>query len=479
MRQRARRWPLVVGALAVLAVGLLAWGVAKAPPSRVTLAVGGADGTYLELAETFRDDLARTGVRLHLHGDIPSADLIKALQDPRSGIDGGIIKGGYLGSLKGRLASAKARERHEEETLAIRSLGRLMLEPIWVFTRGDLPIVSLRDLEGKRILTSTVGSGTRRLALQLLRANGVNPENSVLIEKDLSDDARELGNGEADAAILILAPETDRIQKLLRVPDIRLMDFSPEAKAYTGRFPAISAHVMHRGSVEFEPVIPSADITLLATSSVLVVRRDLHPTLAMLLAHAVIQSPKSSFDKAGDPVLFHVAGLYPNADDPELDVPQEIRTIYKTGDLPFLLRTLAPMNARVGMPFAVTSVASSYGLQTVLLLIPTLTILLPLLRLLPSIYTWSVRRRLLYWYDELKQLEARLESGQGPIGTDEQLDEIERIDAAIRRMRVPLEFFDQLYDLRDHVDLIRRRLMQPPKRAVEPAPADAAITGDG
>ena len=91
-----------------------------------------------------------------------------------------------------------------------------MLEPIWVFTRGDLPIVSLRDLEGKRILTGTALSGARRVALQLLQANGVHRDNAVLIDKELTGDAQALHKGEADAAILILPPEADRIQKLIK-----------------------------------------------------------------------------------------------------------------------------------------------------------------------------------------------------------------------------------------------------------------------
>ena len=36
--------------------------------------------------------------------------------------------------------------------------------------------------------------------------------------------------------------------------------------------------------------------------------------------------------------------------------------------------------------------------------------------------------------------------------------DIERIDAGVRRIRVPLAFSDQLYDLRGHIDFVRQRL---------------------
>jgi uncharacterized protein len=460
MRERWKIWTFALGLLVTIVVAALALPLLMrtGPDGRLVLAVGGGDGTYLALAETYKTELKRHGVKLELRTDLMGADLIKALNDPKSGVDGGIIKGGFMGSLSGRLASAKARAKHDEETLATRSVGRLMLEPIWVFTRQDLPITSLRDLKGKRIVTGSAKSGGRRVVLQLLRANGLNADNTVRIDEELDDKASALIEGKADAAIIIMSPETDRVQRLLRVDGIRLMDFSAEAQAYSSRFPAISSVVLNRGSVEFEPVIPSADITLLATTAAMIVKRSTHPALASLLTHAVAHNPKSSLDKAGDPILFYKGGQFPHIEDPEYDVAQEVRAIHKSGELPFLLKFLAPTTARLNLPFAITSFASAYGVQTVLLLIPALTILLPLFKFFPMAYKWSIRQRLLYWYNELKLLERRLERSRPGEHAEAFIADIERIDHAARRIRVPLEFSDQHYDLRGHIDLVRRRV---------------------
>lgn len=445
----------------IVAVGLLVWSWPRVE-GRIVLATGGSDGAYELLASTYQHELADNGVTLELRPELQGPEIFRGLHEAGAGrIDGGIVKGGLMASLTGRLASVKARSRHETEAANTESVGRLFLEPIWVFTRGSLPITSLRDLVGHRILTGARQSGSRRIVLQLLRANGVNSNNSTLADQELTDDGHALTSGEADAAILILPAEAERIQKLLRVPDIRLMDFSPEAGAYTSRFPALSKVVLYQGCVEFEPLIPSADITLLATSAALVVRNDLHPALVALLAHAVIHNPKSSFDTSGDPVLFYRAGQFPTADDPEYDVSKEVRLAYKTGELPFLLRFLAPLNHRFGLPFSLTTFANAYGVQTVLLLIPALTIILPLVRLAPSVYRWAVRQRLLYWYHELKVLERSLDLV--PASGDQSMrmvQEIERIDAAVRRIHVPREFYDRLYDLRVHIDLVQRRISQ-------------------
>jgi uncharacterized protein len=372
--------------------------------------------------------------------------------------------------MQGRLAGSRSKEWRNGELEKLRSIGRLMYEPIWVFTRGDLPITSLRDLKGKRILVGTRQSGSRRLVTQLLRANGleyrtnlpagvtVDPAMRVTtIEEELTADAEQFRSGKADAAVLISPPDTERLQKLLRQPDIRLMDFESEASAYTNRFPALTKVVMPTGSIEFNPLLPSADITLLATTTALVVRADMDPALVNLLTHTVMNHPRSGFDAAGDPILFYKAGEFPSPSDAEFQVHKDARLVYKSGELPFILRLAAPANHRFGIPFSVTAFMGAHGAKLVLL-IPILAVLLPMMRALPMMYNWFVRRRLLYWYRQLKLLERRVDTSEAFAHLEQSRAEVERIDNAVRRIRVPLTFSDRVYDLRGHIDLVRKQL---------------------
>jgi hypothetical protein len=220
--------------------------------------------------------------------------------------------------------------------------------------------------------------------------------------------------------------------------------------------------VLNKGAVDFEEVIPSENITLLATSVALVVRKDLHPTLVSLLTQAVLNNPKSGFDKVGDPVLFHRAGLFPSADDPEFQVSKEARAVYKSGELPILLRNLAPVSTRLGMPFSFTAFISSYAGQLLLVVLPLAALLVPITRALPPLYAWAVRRRLFYWYSQLKTLERNLDTRGAKLDVAAHQAELERIDGAVRRIRVPLYFTNELYDLRLHIDLVRQRLSTQP-----------------
>jgi uncharacterized protein len=446
----------VVFALAAAWIALIV--LRPGPEPRITIATGGAFGAYDELAETYKDELARFGVELELREPTEGFATLKSLVEGNGEVDAGFVKGGLVGSLQGRLASAKARDWHDNKLKDLRSVGRMFYEPLWVFTRGDLPIETLRDLEGRKIMVGTRQSGTRRVVTQLLKANGIDAKDSTFIEEELPTHAHPLLSGEVDAAMLMLPADSDKIQQLLRVENIRLMDFSPEAEAYVNRFPALSKVVLRLGSVEFNPPIPSADITLLATTPALVIRGDLHPALVSLLAHTVLSRPRSGFDRNGDPVLFYKAGEFPSASDPEFELASEARFVYKSGELPLLLRVLGPINHKLGLPFSLTAFANAHGAQTLLLIIPMLTIVFPLMKLVPILYTWSIRRRLLYWYHQLKLLERSLDHARAPEEIAAQRGKIEHIDAAVRRIRVPLNFSDQFYDLRGHIDLVRQRL---------------------
>lgn len=449
--------------LCLFAAILAAWGLIlwlkPGPEGRLVIATGGAGGAYHQLALTYQKDLARHGIKLELRDTTEGTNTLNNLVlNKESDVQAGFVKGGVAGSLQGRLASQEEHKWHDLQVERLRSVGRVLLEPIWVFYRGPEQIRNLWEFKGKRIMVGTMTSGTRRVASHLLRANNIDAKNATLIDQELSDDGSQLITGDADVAFVILPAESPKIQKLMRATGILLMNFAPEADAYTNRFPALSKVIMNQGSIEFVPEIPSADITLLATTTALVVRTDLHPALASVLTDAVIHNPKAGFDKTGEPVLFHRAGQFPAPSDPEFEMSPDARAVHKSGELPFLLRGLAPATARMGMPFWPAALANAHGAQFILLLIPILSILIPLIRMLPVLYNWSMRRRLLYWYNELKELETSLERAPAQTRSMANIAELDRIETGVAAIRVPQHFYDQLFDLRGHIDLVRQRL---------------------
>ena len=438
---------------------------------KIVMATGGANGAYHALAERYQKDLARYGVTLELRPRVEGIRTLQALfpqfrsefkdYDPKNAdIEVGFIKGTFVESLHGRIATEADQVWHQRQADHLRSIGRVFYEPIWVFTRTGERVKSLRDLKGKRIYIGSVVAGSRRVAGHLLMANGVNDGNATLIQEDFPEDAGPLLSGKADAAILISPPESQRIHILLHIQRLQLMDFSAEADAYVNRFPSLTKLVLRQGAVEFDPEIPPADVTLISTSAALVVRTAANPSLVSLLTQVARQNPKPGSDKRGDPILFFKAGQFPNGEDPELQLHPSARTVYDTGDLPVLLRNVAPMNAKLGLPFWLSAFINEHGTQTLLLLIPLLSILVPLTHYVPMAYKWVIRRRLLHWYERLTALENSLDMGAGNTHLADKTTELNNIESAVSRISVPLHFSDQLYDLRGHIDLVRRRLLQ-------------------
>jgi hypothetical protein len=58
----------------------------------------------------------------------------------------------------------------------------------------------------------------------------------------------------------------------------------------------------------------------------------------------------------------------------------------------------------------------------------------------------------------LKVLVASIDANPSDKHLIERLFEVERIEDAASRIRFPLAFTDQLYNLRSHIDIVQRRL---------------------
>ena len=92
------------------------------------------------------------------------------------------------------------------------------------------------------------------------------------------------------------------------------------------------------------------------------------------------------------------------------------------------------------------------------MLIPLLTLLLPLMRFLPPVYRWRIRARIYRWYKQLRAVDA---ATRVPLAAPEQarlLGELSRIEEEVKQVSVPLSYAEPLYHLRLHIELLRSKL---------------------
>jgi TRAP-type uncharacterized transport system substrate-binding protein len=407
--------------LVVLPVGLLAVLWRSMPPRRVTMAMGAEGGDYHGLGERYRAILARDGVRLNLVETDGSIDSLARLHDPRSGVSVALLQAGMTG---------------EGESPGIVSLGTLGYRPVWVFFRGAELETTMGWAKDKRIAIGPEGSGTRRLALDLFGALGIDVQDVQL--SDLMGDAAAdaLLRGELDIAIMVTSWERPVVHRLMVADSIHTASF-PRADAHVALRPYLNKLVLPRGVADLARDRPPTDLELVAPKTSLIVRADLHPAIQYLLlrAAAEVHAP---------PGLFNSAGEFPAAEPIDLPLSDTAQSYYKSGS-PVLQRYL---------PFWVAALAS----QLLIVLIPLVAIAYPLLRVAPGLYGWGMRRRIYRLYGELKFVEAQLEARDPKAPVDDLRHEIDRLEQHVNHVRIPLAFAQMLYTLRHHIGLVRARL---------------------
>ncbi|MGE4129171.1 MAG: TAXI family TRAP transporter solute-binding subunit [Hyphomicrobiaceae bacterium] len=419
---------LLVGGPAVLLVLAAFWFafqfVKPAPPSQIAITTGSEAGAYYAFGKQYAASLAEAGIKLEVR---PSAGSVENLRRLSSEAPGERVD---LALMQGGIADRKSAP-------GIISLGRIFLEPVWIFHRLGEPVDRLGMLKGKRIAVGGPGSGTRRLAEDLLSANDVNEANTSFLPLSSSAAVEALSRGEADAAFFTFAPESPLLQRLLREEALQLVNLR-HAEAYTRRFPFLTHVVLPEGAIDLVRNLPRQDIHILAAQAALVARDDLPPALAGPIGDAL----RAAHAAGG---MFHRVGDFPQSKDPEFPMSEDAERIYTSGP-PFFQRFL---------PFWLASFIE----RMLIMAVPIATILLPLVKIVPMIYDWRIRSRLLYWYAQLKALERRIASAGQTTRIEALRREIDHIDEAVSMIPVPLHYSDRHYELRGAIDIVRQRIL--------------------
>lgn len=419
-----REYFLIIAPLAVLIVGafwLAFQFVEPAPPRTFTMSTGAESGGYHAFGKRYAAMITKSGIKLELKPSAGSIENLGRLTTAGSGVSVALLQGG--------IATPSGHPN-------LVSLGRLFLEPLWVFYRGNDTVDRLGQFKGQRIAVGPEGSGTRPLALSMLKLNDIDGSTATLSPLAGDGAVKALEAGEIDAAFFVVAPEAPVVQGLLRNPAIKLMSFA-QAEAYTRRLPYLTRIVLPEGAVDMARNIPPRDVAMVAPATALVAREDLHPALVGLLVEAVK-------DVHGVGGMFQRIGDFPKAVDPEFEMSDDAIRAYKNGPS-FLKRYL---------PFWLASFLERMSV----LVLPFATLLLPLVKLGPALYKWSIKRRIFFWYDRLKKLEDRVRLDTTGAQRALHATEIHEIEEAVGTIPVPLTYADQFYSLRAAIDLVRQRL---------------------
>ena len=108
------------------------------------------------------------------------------------------------------------------------------------------------------------------------------------------------------------------------------------------------------------------------------------------------------------------------------------------------------------MPHTLPFWLSSFVSQLLVLLIPGAVVAYPIFRLLPVLYGWAMRRRIVRIYNELRRLESET---PGAVRSGPALSaKLDQLAERAERMHVPPTSTNMLYTLRQHIEMVRARV---------------------
>lgn len=110
------------------------------------------------------------------------------------------------------------------------------------------------------------------------------------------------------------------------------------------------------------------------------------------------------------------------------------------------------------MPFWVANLIE----RLIVLILPLIAVLIPVVRIAPAVYDWRIKGRIFRWYRELKAVEIAAHTASGDDQKQALLRKLDEIEDGVAATRVPLTYWDYTYNLRQHIDFVRARVLGHP-----------------
>ena len=430
---------LTAGPFILIAIGLLVAAYVvldPTPPKHVILGTGPENSAYAKFGEAYRAELKRYGIEVELRQTLGSLQNRRLLRDPKERVDLAFVQGGSNDG------NQQGNEKKKEEMEDLVSLGTLAFDPVWIFYRVESAkklnrggvLTSIPQLRGWKVNVGIRGSGTAGIMNKILTANAVERDELKRSFLDETSAVVSLLEGNLDAAVLVSAPESQMVQMLLQTPGIKVYEYN-QAESYARRYPFLTAAILPRGVVDIARDVPPEDVTLVATTTSLLAREDIHPALVQLFVQAASRIHSG-------PGWVARAGYFPNPQQGEFPLTKDAARYYQSGP-PLLQRYL---------PFSLANLIDRMWVA----LFSIVAVLIPLSRLVPPLYEFRVRSRIFRWYRNLRQIENAHDAGDKT--PPELLAALDKLEARVAGIAVPLSYTDEVYQLRGHIALVRERL---------------------
>jgi TRAP transporter TAXI family solute receptor len=393
--------------------------IEPAPKKVITIATGSKSGNYYKVALKYKELLEKQNVKLNIINTTGSLENIELLNNNK--VDIGFVQGGII---------------DQSNNKNISSLVSVYYEPLWIFYRNNgYSINYVIELIGKKVAIGLNGSGTQYLSKQILKDNGVDQNNTNFLYLGTNQSKDKLINGEIDAMLAVISPDSIAVNELLSDPNIELLSLK-RVKAYDQKYSYLSPLTLYEGTINMYKNLPSENKKILATTANLVCNKNMNDELIRIFLKQVkkVHTTKSIFEQENQ---------FPSLNNLDTVPHDEARKYITNGDS--WLESIFPF-----------WIASNID-RLKLLLIPLLTLLFPLLKGFLPIYNWTMRSKIYKWYVRLDKLDHMNNLEQSQI--DKNIKELNGLKKEIQsQTKVPLAFKGEYYNLLLHIDLVLKEI---------------------
>lgn len=406
------------GALGIVLLGAVLILLQLHPPSTLTLAAGPSGGAYNQVAERYREVLARDGITLTVVETAGSAENAQLIAN--SQVDAAILQGGIT-----------------VPNPDVEAIGAVFFEPM-VFLTGPHSNIHGNPAiwENLRINIGAPGSGTASAFHDFEAAIGLSPDANYIVGMSYDKAVASLLDGSIDIAVFVAPIDAPYLVAAYSDPSIRLL-LLDHAEAISRRLEYAKTVTVPSGAISLAPVIPPSPRLLMALEARLAIGPEMHPALVNRLTMAAIGLHSGRG-------LIRDQGMFPTVEGTGLPINTAARQLIVNG----------PSIWHDWLPYWMASQVH----RLILLMLPILFLLVPALRALPQLYAYLMRWRVWQYYPEIRQIEDQLSNvTDGPALTDMDL-KLVNLDNRLSRLRLPVAYRQTAYEFRVHIGLVRHRI---------------------
>jgi TRAP-type uncharacterized transport system substrate-binding protein len=283
------------------------------PFTGITIATSYKGGDWYQFGEAAIAPLKEHDINVEVVATNGAIENAEKLNDSNSRVNAGFV---YAAALS------------EDQQKGLYSLGSISYDPVWIFYRNNLAgkIATIQDLAKYRVALAPKKSGSYVLTKKLFEINGIAIEsNTNFVSSSWAESRENILSGKADVYIFITTIVDPLVEELIHSPDVTLLNMS-NAISYQKRFNYLDAVVIPAGSINIEKKLPERDISLIATTTTLAVRKDLHPSLQL----ALLMSSKEIIQDSSR-LFFSKRNEFPAYVDPSISISPIARNYYNYG----------------------------------------------------------------------------------------------------------------------------------------------------